>query len=77
MSELHRALATAVRTGLHLVVDVGAVALGILLAVAAAWVLSRSSLLGDGDAVGCLLLGSLWAALAWSLRQAVLRHQEN
>lgn len=63
-SRVWGAVRTGVREAVGLLVDDGAVALGIVLAVAAAALLA---LLGVGDAVGWVLYVLVWAVLAISL----------
>ncbi|HEX2301428.1 MAG TPA: hypothetical protein VHH34_23500, partial [Pseudonocardiaceae bacterium] len=58
------AVATGTREAVGLLVDDGAVALGIILAVAAAALLAW---LGMGDVIGWVLFILVWAALAISL----------
>ena len=70
MSAVLKAIMTAGREAFGLLVDDGAVAVGILLAVGAAAVLSIPVLLGSGDAVGWALFALVWLALAVSLRRA-------
>ncbi len=65
-----KAVMTAGREAFALLVDDGAVAVGILLAVGAAALLSIPALLGSGDAVGWTLFALVWLALAVSLRRA-------
>lgn len=57
-----------------MLVDDGAVAVGILLAVGVAALLSTDALLGTGDAVGWTLFALLWLALVVSLWRARARH---
>jgi hypothetical protein len=71
MGTIARSLIAAGRVAVGLLIDDGAVALGILIALALTVVLSRPSLLGPSDTLGWLLLVFLWASLAWSLRGAV------
>ena len=70
MSAGLKAVMTAGREAFGLLVDDGAVAVGILLAVGAAALLSIPALLGAGDAVGWALFALVWLALAVSLRRA-------
>lgn len=70
MSAVLRAVRTAGREAFGLLVDDGAVAVGILLAVGAAALLSASGLLGAGDAVGWALFALVWLTLAVSLHRA-------
>ncbi len=63
-SRVWSAVRTGTREAVGLLVDDGAVALGIVLAVAAAALLA---LLGVGDAVGWVLFVLVWAVLAISL----------
>ncbi len=58
------------REAIGLLVDDGAVAVGILAAVGVAVLLSFSGLLGSGDAIGWVLFTLVWLALAVSLRRA-------
>jgi membrane protein implicated in regulation of membrane protease activity len=60
---------TGGREAFGLLVDDGAVAVGILLAVGVAGLLSVA-LLGTSNAVGWALFGLVWLALAVSLRRA-------
>lgn len=73
MGRVLRALLGAGQAASELLVDDGAVAVGILLAVAAAAVLS--ALVGGSDAVGWVLFGLLWAALAVSLYRSGVRRR--
>ncbi|MDQ3762717.1 MAG: hypothetical protein M3460_13940 [Actinomycetota bacterium] len=68
MSRARRAVAGAARGAIGLLVDDGAVALGVVLAVAAAALLTAP--LGSGDAVGWILFALIWAALGVSLWRA-------
>jgi membrane protein implicated in regulation of membrane protease activity len=61
---------TGGREAFGLLVDDGAVAVGILVAVGVAALLSFSGLLGSGDAIGWALFTLVWLALAVSLRRA-------
>lgn len=70
MSAVLKAVVTAGREAFGLLVDDGAVAVGILLAVGAAALLSIPALLGSGDGVGWALFALVWLALAVSLRRA-------
>ena len=70
MNAVLKAVLTAGREAFGLLVDDGAVAVGILLAVGAAALLSIPALLGSGDAVGWVLFALVWLALAASLRRA-------
>ncbi len=70
MSAVLKAAVTAGREAFGLLVDDGAVAVGILIAVGAAALLSTSALLGTGDAIGWVLFALVWLALAVSLRRA-------
>ncbi|MGH3872898.1 MAG: hypothetical protein ACRDSR_15565 [Pseudonocardiaceae bacterium] len=70
MSAVLKAVSTAGREAYGLLVDDGAVAVGILLAVGVAGLLAVPALLGSGDAVGWVLLALVWLALAVSLRRA-------
>ncbi|MGH3777234.1 MAG: hypothetical protein ACRDRR_16145 [Pseudonocardiaceae bacterium] len=65
-----KAVMTAGREAFGLLVDDGAVAVGILLAVGAAALLSIPVLLGSGEAVGWALFALVWLALGVSLRRA-------
>jgi hypothetical protein len=69
VSALLKVVMTAGREAFGLLVDDGAVAVGILLAVGAAALLSSPALLGSGDAVGWALFALVWLALAVSLRR--------
>ncbi len=68
MSRAWRTLATGMREAVGLLVDDGAVALGVILAVVVAALLVAP--LGSGEAVGWALFAMVWAALAVSLRRA-------
>ncbi len=68
MSRFGRAVVTGMREAVGLLVDDGAVALGVVIAVAVAAVLAAP--LGAGDAVGWVLFALVWVALAMSLRRA-------
>lgn len=70
MNRVSAAVWSGVREAFGLLVDDGAVAVGILLAVGVAALLSADALLGTGDAVGWALFALLWLALAVSLRRA-------
>ncbi len=70
MNAVLRAVRTAGREAFGLLVDDGAVAVGILLAVGAAALLSTPALLGSGEAVGWALFALVWLTLAVSLRRA-------
>ncbi len=70
MSAVLKAVMTAGREAFGLLVDDGAVAVGILVAVGAAALLSSSGLFGSGDAIGWALFTLVWLALAVSLRRA-------
>ena len=65
-SRVWGAVRTGTREAAGLLVDDGAVALGIVLAVAAGALLA---VLGVGDAVGWVLFALVWAVLAISLRR--------
>jgi membrane protein implicated in regulation of membrane protease activity len=70
VSAVRKVIMTAVREAFGLLVDDGAVAIGILLAVGASALLGAPGLLGSGDAVGWVLFALVWLALAVSLRRA-------
>lgn len=70
MSAVLKAVMTAGREAFNLLVDDGAVAIGILIAVGVAALLSSSGLLGAGDVIGWVLFALVWLALAVSLRRA-------
>lgn len=70
MSAVLKAVMTAGREAFNLLVDDGAVAIGILIAVGVAALLSSSGLLGAGDVIGWALFALVWLALAVSLRRA-------
>ncbi|MDQ4033565.1 MAG: hypothetical protein M3332_15475 [Actinomycetota bacterium] len=70
MSAVLKTVMTAGREVFGLLVDDGAVAIGILVAVGVAAVLSFSGLFGSGDAIGWVLFTLVWLALAVSLRRA-------
>ncbi|MGH3934900.1 MAG: hypothetical protein ACRDS1_08000 [Pseudonocardiaceae bacterium] len=70
MSSMLKAAITAGREAFGLLVDDGAVAVGILLAVGAAGLLSIPALLGASNAIGWALFVLVWLALAASLRRA-------
>jgi membrane protein implicated in regulation of membrane protease activity len=70
VSAVLKAVLTAGREAFGLLVDDGAVAVGILLAVGAAALLGTPALLDSGDAVGWALFALVWLALAVSLRRA-------
>lgn len=70
MNAVLKALMTAGREAFGLLVDDGAVAVGILVAVGVTALLSISGLLGSGDAIGWALFTLVWLALAVSLRRA-------
>lgn len=70
MSAVLKAVMTAGREAFGLLVDDGAVAVGILVAVGVAALLSISGLIGAGDAIGWALFTLVWLALAVSLRRA-------
>ncbi len=70
MSAMLKAAITAGREAFGLLVDDGAVAVGILLAVGVAALLSTPALLGAGGGVGWALFALVWLALAVSLRRA-------
>ncbi|MDQ4093302.1 MAG: hypothetical protein M3143_07835 [Actinomycetota bacterium] len=67
---MFRAVMTAGREAFGLLVDDGAVAVGILVAVGVAALLRYSGLLGSGDLLGWVLFTLVWLALAVSLRRA-------
>jgi hypothetical protein len=69
-SRIWGAVAAGTREAVGLLVDDGAVALGIVLAVAVAALLA---LLGTGDTAGWVLFVLVWAVLAISLRR--IRHE--
>lgn len=73
MSTVLRALLTAGREAFGLLVDDGAVAVGILLAVGATALLSAPALLGSSEAVGWALFALVWLTLAVSLYRARAR----
>lgn len=68
MSRVGRAVVTGLREAVGLLVDDGAVAIGVGVAVGLA-ALSAAPL-GASDTVGWVLFGLVWAAMAISLRQA-------
>lgn len=68
ISRVGRAVTAGVREAVGLLVDDGAVALGVVIAVAIAAVLAAP--LGPGDAIGWVLFALVWAALAMSLRRS-------
>lgn len=70
MNRVAAAVWSGVREAFGLLVDDGAVAVGILLAVGVAALLSADALLGTSDAVGWALFTLLWLALAVSLWRA-------
>ncbi|MGH3974589.1 MAG: hypothetical protein ACRDS9_14855 [Pseudonocardiaceae bacterium] len=70
MNAMLKAVITVGREAFGLLVGDGAVAVGILLAVGAAGLLSIPALLGASNAVGWALFGLVWLALAVSLRRA-------
>ncbi|MGH3928983.1 MAG: hypothetical protein ACRDTF_03285 [Pseudonocardiaceae bacterium] len=74
MSAAFKAVRTAGREAYGLLVDDGAVAVGILFAVGAAALLSSPALLGAGDAVGWALFALVWLTLTVSLHRARVRH---
>lgn len=73
MSGMRKAAANVGREAVGLLVDDGAVVIGILVAVGVAALLSASALLGAGDAIGWVLFALVWLALAVSLRRARAR----
>ena len=68
MSRVWGAVSAGLRAAVGLLVDDGAVALGVIFAVVAAALLA--AVLGASDAVGWALFAIVWAALAVSLRRA-------
>jgi len=70
MSAVLKAIMTAGREAFGLLVDDGAVALGILAAVSLAALSSILGLPGSGDAIGWMLFALVWLSLAVSLRRA-------
>jgi hypothetical protein len=70
VSAVLKAVMTASREAFGLLVDDGAVAVGILVAVSLAALLSILGLLGSSDAIGWALFVLVWLALAVSLRRA-------
>ncbi|MDQ4011784.1 MAG: hypothetical protein M3228_14090 [Actinomycetota bacterium] len=70
MSSVLRAITAAGREAFGLLVDDGAVAVGILVAVGVAALLSISGLLGSDEVIGWALFMLVWLALAVSLRRA-------
>jgi uncharacterized membrane protein YciS (DUF1049 family) len=72
-----KVIMTAGRGAFGLLVDDGAVAIGILLAVGATALLGVPGLLGSGHAVGWALFALVWLALAVSLRRARSRFRGN
>lgn len=74
MNRVGAAVWAGIREAFGLLVDDGAVAVGILVAVGVAALLSADVLLGAGDAVGWALFALVWLALAVSLRRARARH---
>jgi hypothetical protein len=67
---------SGIREAVGLLVDDGAVAVGVLVAVGVAALLSVDALLGAGDGVGWALFALIWLALAVSLRRARARHEK-
>jgi uncharacterized membrane protein YciS (DUF1049 family) len=65
-----RAAVTAGREAFGLLVDDGAVAIGILIAIGLTALLSTVALRGSDDAIGWVLFALVWLALAVSLRRA-------
>jgi hypothetical protein len=70
VNALLKAATTAGREAWGLLVEDGAAALGILLAVGGAALLSSPALLSSAETVGWALFGLVWLALAISLRRA-------
>ncbi len=68
MSRVRDAVSTGLRAAVGLLVDDGAVALGVIFAVVVAALLAAA--LGAVDAVGWALFALVWAALAVSLCRA-------
>jgi len=66
-SRISQAMTSGARGAIGLLVDDGAVAVGVLLAVAGAALLAAP--LAAGDTVGWVLFALVWLALAVSLRR--------
>ncbi|MGH3567706.1 MAG: hypothetical protein ACRDRH_17075 [Pseudonocardia sp.] len=75
MNRVAGAVWSGMREAYGLLVDDGAVAVGTLLAVAVAALLSTEAMLGAGDAIGWVLFALVWLALAVSLHRARTRHR--